>query len=131
VVYFDHAATTIIYPEVLAILQKSFSEDFANPSSSHSLGSELQKRIEDAKTVFLKTLNASPEDSFFFTGSATESNNTVIAGLPLSSGDIVLYSPADHPSITEPVLKLKEKGVEIIPLKLLKTGAGYSTIEIE
>ena len=123
VIYFDHAATTRLYPEVLHLLNEDFSIYFANPSSSHLLGKELSKKISDVKSALLNSLKSGEENEFYFTSSATESNNTVIAGLRLKAGDVVLYSKADHPSIVVPVENLGELGVELIAIKLLKNGA--------
>lgn len=123
VLYFDHAATTRLYPEVLHLLNEDFSKYFANPSSSHLLGKELSKKISAIKSDLLIRLKGSEQDEFYFTSSATESNNTVIAGLHLGPGDIVLYSKADHPSIIVPVENLKEKGVDVITIKLLSNGS--------
>jgi cysteine desulfurase len=128
--YFDHAATTLIYPEVLALLHKNLSEDFANPSSNHSLGQNLSLKIDEARQFFLKTLGAHSDDQFIFTSSATESNNTVIKGFEFSPGDTILYSKADHPSIVAPVESLKSIGVELIPILLLKNGTiDYQNLE--
>lgn len=101
--YFDHAASTFLYPEVLDQLQISLKEDFANPSAQHILGHDLSEKISFYRQEFLKILGAGKNDSFVFTSSATESNNTVIKGLSLSAGDTILYCRADHPSVTVPV----------------------------
>lgn len=101
--YFDHAASTFLYPEVLKELQSSLKEDFANPSAQHILGHELSEKISFYRQEFLKTLGAFKNDSFIFTSSATESNNTVIRGLSFSDGDTILYCRADHPSVTAPI----------------------------
>lgn len=110
--YFDHAASTFLYPEVLDQLQSSLKEDFANPSAQHILGHDLGEKISFYREEFLKTLCASRNDSFTFTSSATESNNTVIKGISFNEGDTILYCRADHPSVTAPVentgAKLKE-----------------------
>lgn len=117
--YFDHAATTAIYPEVLDLLNKSFKEDFANPNSQYLLANNLFKKIDEARLFFLKILNASKDDLFIFTSSATESNNTVIKGLDFVEGDVILYSKADHPSIVGPIEQIameKKLQLKIIPL---------------
>lgn len=101
--YFDHAASTFLYPEVLDQLQSSLKEDFANPSAQHILGHDLNEKISFYREEFLKVLGASKNDAFIFTSSATESNNTVIKGLTFSEGDSILYCLADHPSVTAPV----------------------------
>lgn len=111
--YFDHAASSPLYPEVLNILATTFREDFANPSSQHILGHTLSEKIEEFRISFLKVLGAGKKDQFIFTSSASESNNTVIRGLDLNPEDIILYCKGDHPSITVPVENSKAKFIEI------------------
>lgn len=121
--YFDHAASTFIYPEVLDLLSKSFKEDFANPNSQHLFGANLLKKIEVARSYFLMILKASKDDSFIFTSSATESNNTVVRGLDLKEGDVILYSKADHPSLVGPIEKLAvDKKLKLKLIHLNKNG---------
>jgi cysteine desulfurase len=105
--YFDYAASSIIYPEVLEILSKSHQEDFANSSSQHILGFELQEKINTIKDDFKKSLGADKLDSVIFTSSATESNNTIIKGVTLDENSVVLYCKGDHPSVVAPVEDLK------------------------
>ena len=118
--YFDHAASTPIYPEVLDTLLSSMRSDFANPSAMHFLGHELAEKMSILRQNFLKNLNASKDDSFIFTSSATESNNTVIKGLCLEEGDAIVYCRADHPSVTSPIENLV--GVELREIVLNKDG---------
>jgi cysteine desulfurase len=117
--YFDHAASTFIYPEVLDLLTKSFKEDYANPNSQHLFGANLLKKIEAARFYFLMVLKANKDDTFIFTSSATESNNTVVRGFVFKEGDVIYYSKGDHPSLVEPIEKMaieKKLKLKIIPL---------------
>ncbi|MFA6238350.1 MAG: aminotransferase class V-fold PLP-dependent enzyme [Bacteriovorax sp.] len=117
--YFDHAASTSIYPEVLDSMIRTFKEDFANPNSRHLFGSALLKKIDDVRVFFLQTLKADKHDLFIFTSSATESNNTVIKGMIFNEGDTILYSKADHASMVEPIEAIaieKKLKLKIIPL---------------
>lgn len=121
--YFDHAASTYIYPEVLDLLNKSFREDFANPNSQHLFGANLLKKIEATRSYFLEALKASKDDTFIFTSSATESNNTVVKGLGFSEGDAIIYSKADHPSMVEPIEKIAAlQKLKLKPILLDKNG---------
>ena len=45
-VYLDNAATTPIAPEVVEAMVPVLSENFGNPSSSHSLGREARAQME-------------------------------------------------------------------------------------
>ena len=122
--YFDHAASTPIYPEVLKILSQALREDFANPSAQHSLGQALNNKIEIFREDFLKALGAKNDDFFVFTSSATESNNLVIRGLNLEACDVVLYCKADHSSVTAPIEKLAElHQISLKEIELNKDGS--------
>lgn len=123
--YFDHAASTSIYPEVLDTLLASMRADFANPSALHILGHDLAEKISTYKESFLKVLGGHKNDLFIFTSSATESNNTVIRGLNFNEGDAVVYCRADHPSVTAPIENLK--GVTLREILLNPDG----TIDLE
>lgn len=112
--YFDHAASTLLYPEVLDALHSSLLADFANPSAQHILGHDLGEKISSYREDFLKSLGGHKNDSFIFTSSATESNNTVIKGITLSADDSILYCRADHPSVTVPVESVGAKLKEIL-----------------
>jgi cysteine desulfurase len=37
-IYFDNAATTLIYPEVIEAMHDTLQGDFGNPSSVHAAG---------------------------------------------------------------------------------------------
>lgn len=115
-IYLDHAATTPINLEVLNFMTKSFIDDFANPSSGHKLGKNLKSKIDELRLEFLKKLGGQSGDHFYFTSSATESNNTVIKGLNLNQGDIVIYSKADHKSLVNPIEDLEALGIQLIAL---------------
>lgn len=121
--YFDYAASSPIYPEVLDLLANTSFSDFANPNSIHILGHEILDKINICRLGFLKILEAHVEDDFIFTSSATESNNTVIRGLSLNFGDTALYCKADHPSLTAPIEYLAEiHDFTLKPFRLKKNG---------
>jgi cysteine desulfurase len=109
--YLDYAASTPLRPVALKMLEISSREDFANPSSAHRFGRSIQQRIETCREKFLELLGAGKGDRLIFTGSATECNNTVIKGTGLNTGDTVIYSYADHPSIIVPMERLQKQGV--------------------
>lgn len=115
--YFDYAATTPLYPEVLEILQKSFKNDFANPNALHSLGQDQRDELEEQRQKLKTLLKIKQTDNLYFTSGATESNNTVIQGISLKDQDVIFYSKADHASVVKVVearaLRDKIQAVEI------------------
>jgi cysteine desulfurase len=120
--YLDYAASAPIRSCALEVLTASMKEDFANPSSAHKLGKALNKRIEDCRVTFLEFLGAGKNDRLIFTSSATEANNTLIEGFHLKTGDAVVVSFADHPSVTAPMERLKKRDIQVIEMPLKKDG---------
>ena len=100
IIYLDHAASSPLRAEVLSTLLESYKNDFANPASTHKLGKNLSKQIDNCREYFLKNLGG--RGKFVFTSSATESNNMAIFGYPLNEGDEIYFSEADHASLVKP-----------------------------
>ncbi|MBF0360063.1 MAG: aminotransferase class V-fold PLP-dependent enzyme [Oligoflexia bacterium] len=117
-IYLDHAASTPIIYSALKVYNKSLVEDYANSSSKHLLGANLNKRVEEVRKYFLSEVHANANGngnanySLIFTSSATESNNMIINSLDKNGfikegeGNIVYYSKADHPSITAAITNI-------------------------
>jgi cysteine desulfurase len=120
--YFDHAASSPLCPEALETLQKTMKEDFYNPSAAHKWGRELNQKTQKIREDIKAHLKAPKESRLIFTGSASESNNSLIKGLNLSKGDRLLVSLGDHASLVKPSLSLKEQGIEIEELPLNSVG---------
>lgn len=76
-VYLDNAATTAIRPEVVQEMVKVMSEDFGNPSSTHSFGRHSKSILELARKTIAKSLNAKAQE-IIFTSGGTEANNWVL-----------------------------------------------------
>ncbi|MBU3917705.1 aminotransferase class V-fold PLP-dependent enzyme, partial [bacterium] len=47
--YFDNAATTRPYPEVIERVQECLQRDFGNPSSVHPIGVRAKTLIEESR----------------------------------------------------------------------------------
>lgn len=92
-IYLDNAASTPITNAVYAEMLPFIRCNYGNPSSTHSMGKEVKKSIEEARKQVAESINASPEQ-IFFTSGATESNNWV-----LSNFDCTLCSGVEHSSI--------------------------------
>ena len=76
-VYLDNASTTQIRPEVVQEITKIMSENFGNPSSSHSFGRTAKNLLELSRKSIAKNLNCSAQE-IIFTSGGTEANNYII-----------------------------------------------------
>ncbi len=76
-VYLDNASTTAIRPEVIQEMTKVMTEDFGNPSSTHSFGRNAKSILELSRKSIAKHLNTSAQE-IIFTSCATEANNWIL-----------------------------------------------------
>ena len=114
-IYFDHAATTPVRPEVLEEMVPYFGKVYGNPSSIYSLGREAKKAIEKARERTAAALNALPEE-IYFTGSGTEADNWAIKGTALANskkGRHIITSSIEHHAVLHTCQFLKKQGFEI------------------
>ena len=76
-VYLDNASTTQLRPEVVQEMTKVLSEDYGNPSSTHSIGRNAKSILELSRKAIAKQLNASAQE-IIFTSCGTEANNWIL-----------------------------------------------------
>jgi cysteine desulfurase len=76
-IYLDNNATTQVAPEVLAEMKPYFSEFYGNPSSMHSFGGQVAKKLAEARAKVAALIGADL-DEIIFTSCGTESDNTAI-----------------------------------------------------
>ncbi len=79
-IYLDHAATTPVDPEVLAVMLPYFTERFGNPSSIYRLGQEGRAALDRARAAVARVLGCQPAE-IVFTSGATESDNLALKGV--------------------------------------------------
>ncbi|MCR8967452.1 cysteine desulfurase family protein [Streptococcus zalophi] len=114
-IYFDNAATTMPYPEVLKTYQDVAQKIIGNPSSLHQLGSQASRILEASRKQIAELIGKKPEE-IFFTSGGTESDNWVIKGVAfekMSFGKHIIISSIEHPAVTESAKALEKLGFEI------------------
>jgi cysteine desulfurase len=123
-VYLDYAATTPVDPRVLEVMKPYFYKKFGNSMSLHSFGLEAKQALEESRETVAKFVNANPEE-IIFTGSATESINSVIKGVAFANkekGKHIITSAIEHHAVLESCKWLEEQGFEITYLPVDKYG---------
>jgi len=123
-IYFDHSATTPLDPRVVEAMLPFYQAEFGNPSSLHWAGQQAKQAIDEGRRQVAELFHANP-DEITFTGSGTESDNTVLKGVAS------LYQPQDchiitsafeHPAILETCKYLAKLGYEISYLPVSSEG---------
>ncbi|OYW85171.1 aminotransferase, partial [Candidatus Saccharibacteria bacterium 32-49-10] len=87
-IYLDHAAATPVDPVVLDAMLPYFTDKFFNPSSPYSLGVEVKRDYQLAKSRIARTIGAK-SDEIIMTAGATESINIAFSS---ASGKILVPS---------------------------------------
>jgi cysteine desulfurase len=100
VIYVDNNATTQVAPEVLEEMLPYFNEYYGNPSSMHTFGGMVERKIVEARERLAGLLGASP-DEIIFTSCGTESDSTAIRAAILSNPNKkhILTSRVEHPAV--------------------------------
>lgn len=113
-VYFDNAATTPIHKEVVDYMTQILSNEYGNPSSTHSFGRSSKTIIELARNSIAKTLHASPQE-IIFTSGGTEADNLILKGCVQGLGvERIISSRIEHHAVLHSLDNLeKEFGTEI------------------
>ncbi len=117
-VYFDHAATTPVDPEVLEAMLPYFGERYGNPSELHRLGREGRAAVEEARARVAASLGAG-EKEIVFTSSGTEADNLALFGcLQRYQPGHLIVSAVEHAAVLEAARALNRAGwaVDFVPV---------------
>ena len=123
-IYFDNAATSCVFPEVVEAMQDAMQVTYGNPSAKHMKGIEAENKVKAAQELIAKTLRAKPKE-ILFTSGGTESNNTAIIGSAMSNrrkGKHIITTKVEHASVYEPMYHLEEEGYEVTYLDVDSEG---------
>ncbi len=123
-IYLDYAATTPVDARVVEYMMPYLTEKWGNSTGTHHFAKMMNDTLEESRNIFSEILGAK-ESEIIFTGSATESNNTIIKGIAnaaQSRGRHLLISAIEHPSVLQTCKYLEKSGYEITTIPVDKTG---------
>jgi len=124
-IFFDHASTTPVDPEVLEAMLPFLKGEFGNPSSHiHSLGQGALRAMDESRVAVASLINAKAEE-IIFTSGATESNNLAIKGITGANHKPegkILISQIEHYSVLNPVKTLEKQGYKVEKIPVDKYG---------
>jgi len=128
-VYFDNAATTCVRSEAADVMLRVMTEDFGNPSSTHSMGRKAKTILETARKNIADAIGAVSAEVFFTSG-GTEADNWAILGTCEKlwrKGKHIVISGYEHDAINSPVKKLEDQGWEVT--RVMPDADGHITAE--
>jgi cysteine desulfurase len=77
VIYTDNNATTKVADEVIEEMVPYFGEFYGNPSSMHTFGAQVGKKLKQARQKVADLIHADPGE-IVFTSCGTESDNSAV-----------------------------------------------------
>jgi cysteine desulfurase len=114
VIYVDNNATTQVAPEVIEEMLPYFSEFYGNPSSMHSFGGQVGRKLIEARAYVAALIGATPEE-IIFTSCGTESDSTAIWAAIRSYPDKkhIITSRVEHPAVKNLFEYLSKNGYRV------------------
>ena len=123
-IYFDHAATTAVAPEVKEAMEPYFCENYGNASSLYELGYKSKEAINIARVNIAKAINTKPNE-IYFTSCGSESDNLAIKGVARAhrqNGNHIITSRIEHPAVLNTCRQLEKEGFKVTYLDVDKNG---------
>jgi cysteine desulfurase len=122
-VYLDNNATTQVAPEVVEEMQPYFHDLYGNPSSMHTFGGQVNRKVEDAREKVAALLGAQP-DEIIFTSCGTESDNAAIMGTldRYPEKRHFVTTRVEHPAVWNLCPYLRSKDYRITELSVDRKG---------
>ena len=123
-IYLDNSATTRVFPEVAALMNRIYLEEYGNPSSMHHKGVEAERHLRTARQTFADILKCTPQN-IYFTSCGTESDNLALVGGARANarrGRHLITTGIEHPAVLESMKYLESEGFEVTYLPVDRDG---------
>ena len=122
-IYLDNNATTQVAAEVMDAMLPYFRILYGNPSSMHSFGGQVARKIREAREHAAALIGATPEE-IIFTSCGTESDNAAIRSALAThpDGRHILTSRVEHPAVKSLCAHLSRQGYRVTELAVDKDG---------
>jgi len=124
IVYTDNNATTKVDDEVLKEMLPYFGKLYGNPSSMHTFGDQVKKKLDESRQRVADLINADTEE-IIFTSCGTESDSAAILSAIKANPEKkhIITSNVEHPAIKNFYQKLqKTKSYEVTFVPVNKKG---------
>jgi cysteine desulfurase len=122
-IYLDNNATTKVADEVIEAMKPYLSELYGNPSSMHTFGGQVARKIRDARENVAALLGCESSE-IFFTSGGTESDNAAINGTlaAMPNKRTVITTRVEHPAVLATCRELQNRGYTVIELGVDNNG---------
>ncbi len=125
-VYADNAATTKMSKTAVAAMTEYFENNFANPSSLHTLGQKAKEALEEARQQVAACLGAEAREIYFTSGGSEADNQAIISAAKLGAfknKKHIISTAFEHHAVLHTLQKLEKEGYEVT---LLDVSQGHN-----
>jgi len=117
-IYLDNNATTLVDPRVREAMEPFFTEQYGNPNSLHSFGTEVHPAMHLAMDRLYCGIGASDEDDIIVNSCASEGNNHVLKGIYFDlvrngPKNEILTTQVEHPCVRNSCAFLESLGARV------------------
>jgi len=130
-IYFDNNATTKVAEQVFEEIKPLFCELYGNPSSMHTFGGQIGRRISQAREQVASLLGCELSE-IIFTSGGTESDNAAIKGTlaALPHRRKIITTRVEHPAVLTVYRELENHGYTVVEMAVDKYGR-LDLVELE
>ena len=124
-VYLDNAATTQVCPEAAEAAIKIMTENYGNPSSTHTKGRAAKSALDTARKQVANALGCTPAEVYFTSCGSEGDNWAIIRGAESMKrfGNHVISSSVEHDAVRKSMDELERLGFEVTRLEPEKDGS--------
>lgn len=120
--YFDNAATTRVYDEVIQEMMPYFTKKYGNPSTLCEMGKEAKRGVEEAREKVAKLINCKSNE-IYFTAGGSESDNMAIKGIAYNrKRGHIITSKIEHSAVINTCKALEKSGFRVTYLDVNEDG---------
>jgi len=122
-IYFDNNATTKVAEQVAEEMKPLFCELYGNPSSMHTFGGQIGRKIRQAREQVADLLASEPGE-IIFTSCGTESDNAAIKGMlaAVPNKRKVITTRVEHPAVLTVCRELENHSYTVVELGVDRQG---------
>ena len=124
-IYADNAATTKMSPAAVDAMVDCMNRWYGNPSSLYTIGQDAKERLEEAREVIARLINAQPREILFTSGGSEADNQALISAAlagKRKGRKHIISTAIEHHAILHTLKKLEKDGFEVTLLPVGESG---------
>lgn len=124
-IYVDNAATTKMSKTAIDSMVLCMEEIWGNPSSLYNFGQKAAEKLNQAREIIAKCINAKTEEIYFTSGGSESDNQAIISAAKIGAKKNkrhIISTAFDHHAVLHTLKKLEREGFEIELLDVHESG---------